>query len=396
MSVSRELVLFVAPWELRLPGGVSEVLRNLARLANLSGEVRSAVLVPDWSAPIPVMRERDGLREYRFRCVAPWNVARPLQHLLRLPLWFPGAWRHTLAFLREVRPRVINVHFPDISTLTLVWAARRAVPSARVVLSFHGSDVHKLETASPTLRWCWGRLLRSVDAITCCSEDLRRRLLAAAGPLSNVAVAYNGVDEARLHEEVAQGSVPATLAGCRFVASVAKFEHKKGLDVLVRAFADLVAGHPDLMLALAGADGPTLERTRRLARELGLEDRTWFGVDVRHADALALIRQAEMFVLPSRQEPFGIVLLEAAVFRVPVVATMVGGVPEVVEDGVTGLLVPAEDAPGLARAMDAVLRDRASAEARAAGACRRVASTFTWEAAFACYLGILRGRVPAA
>jgi starch synthase len=112
--------------------------------------------------------------------------------------------------------------------------------------------------------------------------------------------------------------------------------------------------------------------------------------DCSHADTLATIAAAELFVLPSRQEPFGIVLLEAASLGTPVVASRVGGIPEIVEDGRTGVLVPPEDPGVLAAAIHALLRDPDRAR-RHAAALRDVAeSRFTWHQAAESYVALFR------
>jgi glycosyltransferase involved in cell wall biosynthesis len=107
-------------------------------------------------------------------------------------------------------------------------------------------------------------------------------------------------------------------------------------------------------------------------------------VNVVHAEALRWILHAECLILPSRDEPFGIVLLEAALARVPVVATRVGGVPEFVSDKIHGLLCEPDSPNEIAQAVLTTLGDRASTERRTR-AFHEHAQKFTWEKAFARY-----------
>jgi glycosyltransferase involved in cell wall biosynthesis len=152
---------------------------------------------------------------------------------------------------------------------------------------------------------------------------------------------------------------------------------QKGFDTLVRAFADCVKEHrieQDLILA---GDGKDHELLKNLASQLGISSRVHFPGRVDHAKAVQLFKGADLFVLPSRHEPFGIVNLEAMAAGIPLIATRVGGVPEFVEDGRNGILVKPDDTGALARAMvrvlgDADLRDRLVREGQ------QTAARFDW------------------
>jgi glycosyltransferase involved in cell wall biosynthesis len=135
-----------------------------------------------------------------------------------------------------------------------------------------------------------------------------------------------------------------------FVLSVAALEPKKGLDTLLRAFR-LVRERtgPDITLALVGPDRGMGAELSQLAKELGLDQSAIFCGEVPHADLHVYYAKAMIFCLASRFEPFGIVLLEAGAFRLPVIATSVGGIPEILEHGITGRLVPADDPGAFAR-----------------------------------------------
>src|SRR5262249_1147568 len=108
-----------------------------------------------------------------------------------------------------------------------------------------------------------------------------------------------------------------------------------------------------------------------------------------HAQVARFFDRATAFCLPSRAEPFGIVLLEAGAFRLPVVATRVGGIPEIVEDRVTGLLVPPDDAGSLADALVRVLTDSDFAASAGRGLHDRVRAVFSWRRAYDAYRALL-------
>jgi glycosyltransferase involved in cell wall biosynthesis len=164
-------------------------------------------------------------------------------------------------------------------------------------------------------------------------------------------------------------------------ACVARLDATKGIDVLLRAFARVRQVHASASLTLVG--GGEQRPFRTLAAELALAEHVRFAGQLpAHADVAEVIRQSDVLVLPSRVEGFGNVLLEAMASRVAVVASAVGGIPEIVSDGVTGLLVQPGDEVQLAGALlklaeDHKLRGRLAAEGH-----RQVTDggRFSWEA----------------
>ena len=196
---------------------------------------------------------------------------------------------------------------------------------------------------------------------------------------------------------------PATAAGdgdppgklpAEYVFCAATFETKKGQDVLIAAFARVAADFPALHLVLAGRSDGTLPGLRAQAAREGLTGRVHFHADVPHARVGTLFARARLFCLPSRDEPFGIVLLEAGACRLPVVASRVGGVPEVITDGEHGLLVPPDDPAALAHALKTLLADPQMGGRLAAALHERVRTRFSWRRAVDEYLR-LAGLPPA-
>lgn len=140
------------------------------------------------------------------------------------------------------------------------------------------------------------------------------------------------------------------------VGSVGRMHPVKGFDVLVEAFALFRTARPDSRLLLVG-DGAIRGEIEAQVARLGLREQVTFLGD--RNDVADLLAGFDLFVLASRWEGIPVVVLEAMAARVPVVATAVGGTPEVVEEGVTGLLAPAEDAAALAAAMVRLAGDEA-------------------------------------
>jgi glycosyltransferase involved in cell wall biosynthesis len=165
-----------------------------------------------------------------------------------------------------------------------------------------------------------------------------------------------------------------------YVLFVGRLASNKGLVELVRAFAELARDDPTAHLVLVGEDGgmrPTLEAR---ARGLGLESRVRFLGHVADDAVLAsAYREARFTVLPSEYEAFGLVLLESLAQGTPVIASRVGGIPEVIEDDRTGLLVPPGDVPALAEAMRRLWGDPALARRLGRHGRTEVVPRYSWD-----------------
>jgi len=166
---------------------------------------------------------------------------------------------------------------------------------------------------------------------------------------------------------------------------VGRIQPLKGLDVAVTALASLP--HPDAVLvAVGGPSGPSgeaeLARVHELARTLGVEDRVRYVPPQPHHLLSTYYRAADVCVVPSRSESFGLVALEAAACGTPVVAAAVGGLATIVEDGTTGLLIEGRDPAAFADAIAGLLADPARARAVGAAAAAR-ARGYTWSTAAA-------------
>ncbi|MGH2683071.1 MAG: D-inositol-3-phosphate glycosyltransferase [Actinomycetota bacterium] len=178
------------------------------------------------------------------------------------------------------------------------------------------------------------------------------------------------------------------LDGRRMILFVGRLQRLKGPDVAIRAFAEAARRRPDLfdeavLVLMGGPSGPgrpgaEMARLERLAREVGVAGRVRFVPPVPHQELPAFYAAADVVVMPSRSESFGLVALEAQSCGVPVVASAVGGLPYVVADGQTGFLVPPGDHQAFADRL-VLLLGHPGLRARLSGAARRHASRFSWE-----------------
>jgi N-acetyl-alpha-D-glucosaminyl L-malate synthase BshA len=238
------------------------------------------------------------------------------------------------------------------------------------VTTLHGTDVTQLgadESLASALTWSLGRC----DAVTAVSASLAATARERFG-LDRVRVVPNFIDPLTMrphHDPHLRASLAAP--GDLVLIHASNFRPVKRIADVVRIFAGVAAVRPAVLLLIG--DGPDVATAHRLAHELGVADRVRFlGV---HEDVAPLLSVADVFLLPSETESFGLAALEAMACEVPVVASRVGGLPEVVEDGKSGLLCP----PGDIAAMTAAclrLGDAAVHAAMAAEARRRAVSHF--------------------
>jgi glycosyltransferase involved in cell wall biosynthesis len=241
---------------------------------------------------------------------------------------------------------------------------------------------------NPVYTWLADRVITSGEAI--------RRILTGAGVAHHRVVAIPaGVN---LHEFPFLPRSPTRAGGLGFtppvIGSVAMFRGSKGHAHLLDAFRSIRASYPQATLLLVG-DGIRRQWVEGLAREAGLQQAVVFTGF--RTDVAALLAVMDCFVLAStRTEGVPQSLLQAFASGVPVVASDVGGVPEVVIDGETGLLVKAESATDLARGIDAVLSDLDSAERRAATARRLIEARFSHDALVTRLLELYGGLLPRA
>jgi len=164
------------------------------------------------------------------------------------------------------------------------------------------------------------------------------------------------------------------------------YPRQKGLEYLVRALA-LLPARPTVKLSIIGEDWGGVEGLQSLARAVGVERQVTFRGPLPRDEVVRAFASTDIFVLPSLFEPFGIVLLEAMAAGVPVVASRVGGIVEVVEDGKTGLLVPPADPAGLAEALELLISDPGLRRVMAAEA-RRAASRYSWDLVIPRIIGV--------
>ena len=256
--------------------------------------------------------------------------------------------------LRSIRPAV--VHSRNWATFDAILAARLAGVRA-VVHGEHGRDINDPQGRNRRRNRLRRLAAPLVTRFVAVSEDLRRWLVQHVGlPARKVSTIHNGVDCERFAgvNRAEAREVLGLPAEAPVVGTVSRLDPVKDHAGLLRAFTVTLAAHPKAILVVAG-DGPCRGETEALVRELGLEARVRLLGERR--DVPQVLAALDLFTLPSIAEGMSNTVLEAMAVGLPVVATRVGGNPELVEDGVTGRLVPVSDREALAEALTGYLDD---------------------------------------
>jgi glycosyltransferase involved in cell wall biosynthesis len=271
----------------------------------------------------------------------------------------------------HLRPKAVYASaFPFLHMHQLAaWGERRRVP---VVL--HGA-IH------PEERWAFDR------------SSIRRSCVRAGGYAANTAYEARYVEGLGVRREqvtvvgvgvdtetltAARSTQPAADDRRRRVLYLAHLTSRKGLDTVVEALPTIWSRHPTIEVVVAGKTADDTQRLRQAAFAVSQGRHLRWLPDVSEGEKADLLASSSVVLYPSRFESFGIVFLEAWTFAVPVVGCRAGAVPDVVEDGITGLLIPPGDAPSLADSLSRLLENPEEARRLGAEGQRRVRERHTW------------------
>ena len=278
-------------------------------------------------------------------------------------------------FLRRERFAIVHTHAFTAAT----WGRLAAALAGRPCMVVHEHSAFSLD--SPLHSLVDRALAPLTDRWVPVSEQLARDLARGLGlPVPRLVTVRNGLPLPEGAPPVDRGAVRRELGAdgfAKLVGTVGRLERRKGLEVLLEATQTLAGRRPDLGVVLVG-EGPDREMLERQAGALGLGDRVLFAG--RREDVPRVLAALDVFVLPSHSEGLSIALLEAGAASCPIVATDVGGNPEVIEDGRSGVLVPAGDPRALAEGLATVLDDPERARALGAAASRTVRERFSSDA----------------
>jgi glycosyltransferase involved in cell wall biosynthesis len=302
-----------------------------------------------------------------------------LKRLVTMATYLRKQYRAAVVEGREFGADVLHGHWAIPTGPAIVSAARKlGVPS---VITMHGGDVYVNEEqgynfanrayVKPILKWT----LRKANALTAISEDCRQHALNAGAHDENMEIVMNGADLRRFSPP--ENAHAKARYGNQMVFACRQLFPRKGIRFLVEATANLKDEFPELRVVVAG-DGIEREELIQQAESLGIRDRVQFLGWVPNAELPEYYRSARFSVIPSLEEGFGIPAAEAMGCEIPVIASDAGGLPEVVEDNVTGFIVPKGDVPALTDKMRVLLSDESLCREMGAAGRLRALRRFDW------------------
>lgn len=266
-----------------------------------------------------------------------------------------------------------------------LWVFGLLRPRTKRILTLQSGDLDSDIKQRKIPNWLWRRIHRSPHLVTAISRFLAERALRLGAAENEVVILPNGVDLARFTPRAASERVRQR------IVCVARLSWEKGHTHLLKAFAEIKPAYPDAELWLVG-DGALKNEIAAEAASLGIAEAVIFKGNLPNDEAMRVVKIAEVFVCPSLAEGLGIVFIEAQAAGVPAIGTKVGGIPDVIEDGVTGLTVPPADPAALAAAIRKIFNDQELAARLVTEALNRL-PRFDWrtivEQMAGCYEALL-------
>ncbi len=286
------------------------------------------------------------------------------------------------AVKRHGQPDVIHVHdwLTALPGRVLKWTC----PDAKLVVTIHdtahGKHFGELDPSQQSTadleRW----IGEHADEVVCCSEHVLRELTDTYGvDPSKITIIPCGVDRSSFEVDGDLDALRETFAESdeRIVLYVGRLDKEKGIQYLVEAVSRVMTVHPKTKLVIAGK-GVLQEAIQKHAHNVGVGDRVLFVGYVTGSVLSGLYRRADVLVVPSTYEPFGLVALEGMVCGAPLVASTAGGLGDIVEHEQTGLSVPPADVGALAEAITRLLSDTSLAERLSDAGVRRAEEQYNW------------------
>lgn len=296
-----------------------------------------------------------------------WGVTVSSNPTLRRPRSWASFARSTAQFMKVIwafKPDIVHVHFPLSQCLPVVGASYMP-RSWRLVVTVHNSDIRIAPLENPAVRNWQDRLFRRADAVTAVNQALlddAMNLFPSITRKGHVIVNGVGPQWFRALQPVSNGNDYLLFAG--------RLSHVKGADLLLKAWGGIHKSFPRTELWLAG-EGDERSNLEKLAGNLGITGSTKFIGRQSHEQLISLYGHARAVVLPSRREGLPLSLLEAGAAGAICVGSRTPGIPEIIQDGVTGYLVGTESVEELGMGMKKVL----SLSPQALGQMRQASQT---------------------
>jgi len=390
-KIIKDSYLFILPWTLTSLGGVNQVVENLFCQMKSDSTFNPILMVNSWS-DINIRKQNiNGIDHYFFRLRSPWYSLKKVFNFIAFSLYFFQATFHFYEFIKTNRVAIINVHYCSLFALNVTLMKSLRVFRGQLILSFHGKDLLIAKQSHGIEKILWKKMLSSADKIVVVSESLKREIVDfEASVLKKTVTIYNGIDMSFISKNEDR-HIDFNFKNKKYLLCVGTLESIKGQDILLKAFKIISQDYVDICLVFIGRPGGTENQIKQLVDSLGLSQRVHLYEGLPHSQVLAIMKRAMVFVLPSRFEAFGIVILEAGAFGVPVIASNVGGIREIITHSQTGRLCEPEDIDSMAEEISNLLKKQDERNRLGRNLKNHILSNFSWKRTYQKYIEAIRG-----
>lgn len=346
-------------------GGVETVLLNLSRSLSKEGH-QVSIFVNHYPPSLPSREQINGVDVYRLPLSLGTECMRDTLASLRNITFELG---RLILFLKKYSPDILNVHFISLGHALLSTLAARFL-KLPVVATAHGSDLTYLPQKFQLYRFIARRVLQNAQVTTFSCDFIKDTSFQLFGKNKGVVQTIrNGVDISLFNNEEHYGD---------YILAIGRIEFEKGFDYLLHAYKKLITIGRTERLLIAG-EGTQKDKYEKLVVNLNLQRMVCFLGCVEEYRITDLIKDCKFLVISSLREGFPVVCLEAMATGKAIVATRVGGIPEIINDGVNGFLVEPKDPQALADVMLKLLRNDEICRQMGKNGRKLVEKQYTWK-----------------
>lgn len=264
-----------------------------------------------------------------------------------------------MKLLRAERPEVLHVNSSKAGALGALAGRITGVP--KIIFTGHGwawNEDRSIFSKSLITLIHWITIILSHKTIAV-AENIKKQIEHLPFVSGKIEVVYNGIEPIKFMERnEARRSLCIESKEKLWIGAISELHKNKGLDYLIEAFAEIAKENQDIALIIIG-DGEEKKELSDLAEKLGIKDRTYLLGFV--SNASVYLKAFDIFSLPSRTEAFPYAILEAGLAQTPIIASAVGGIPEAVKNGETGILIKRGDIKGLTDGINFLINDSTKA-----------------------------------
>lgn len=369
------------------PGFVYELSRRLASKFSIS------VLAPHCPGA-KKKEETCGMRIYRFQYFFPSslqrlcynggimpNLQKSILAKIQVPFFVAAEFLSMGNILRKEKAKIVHAHW--IIPQGFVAAALKKLLPFKLVTTVHAGDVFPLK--SSFLRWFGRFALENSDYCTVNSRFTKNSVLGITQKIKKIEIVPMGVDLKQFCSSKRSRQLRRKLGhNCQIILAVGRLAEKKGFIHLINAMPEVLHKFPCAKLVIAGS-GPERPILEQSIKRLNLRTNVILAGEIPNSGLPAYYASSDIFVLPSvvaksgDTEGLGVVLLEAIASGTPVIGSDVGGIPDIINHGETGLLVSQKSEKSLADAIIRLLSDEKLRKTLSANALRLVRDRYSWD-----------------